>query len=237
MPCRKLWTMDGEDQKAKKHPRDWVEQDEKTPTDGRTARAHRTRQAVAEALLSLIEGGQLRPTSKAIAERAGVSERTIFQHFEDLDTLFRVAADRLGERIVRRMAFVSDEGPLGERIDGYLRELSSLNESMTPIRRASRLHEPFSPVLTSALGSLRENRRRGIRRVFAQEIDRMADRSEQHQAVESIALIASWSSWDNMRHNSGYSIDEAMHVMEFAIRAVLAPRSTSAQSFTPPEPI
>lgn len=225
--------MNTEELAVKKHLRDWVAQEDEMPTDGRTARAHRTRQAVAEALLSLIEEGHLRPTSKAIAERAGVSERTIFQHFEDLDTLFQVAAERLGESIVRRMAFVPDGGPLADRVEGYLRELSALNESMTPIRRASRLHEPFSPRLTQALGSLRENRRRGIRRVFAQELQGMPDDAARDQAVESIALIASWSSWDNMRHNSGYSAADATRVMEFAILGLLNPQPGVK---TPPSP-
>lgn len=205
----------------RKHPRDWVEKDDSTPRDGRSARAHRTRQAVAEALLALIEEGQLRPTSKEIAERAGVSERTIFQHYEDLEKLFRVAADRIGERVVRSMGFVSDEGPLDERIPRYLDELCALNDSMTPVRRAARLHEPYSPVLGEALGALRANRRRGIERVFANELSGLPDEQSRADAVGAISLLASWSSWDNMRHNFGCSVEESRRIMGFGIRAIL----------------
>ena len=52
--------------------------------DGRLARSARTRHAVVDALLDLLGEGDLRPTAARIAERAGVSLRIVFHHFEDL---------------------------------------------------------------------------------------------------------------------------------------------------------
>jgi len=195
--------------------------EDRLPRDGRAARAVRTRQAVADALLALIDEGQLRPTSKCIAKRAGVSERTIFQHFDDLETLFGVAAERIGDRIVRSLGFVPDDGPIEDRLSAYLDELTFMHESMTPIRRASRLHEPFSPVIDCALGKLRRDLRRGIERVFAIELADWPDPGMRHDAVEALALVVTWSSWENMRRNAGMSCQEARRVMALGIRAVL----------------
>ena len=36
------------------------------------------------ALLDLLEAGEMRPTAAQIAQRAGVSLRSVFQHFESL---------------------------------------------------------------------------------------------------------------------------------------------------------
>jgi len=191
------------------------------PRDGREARAERTKKAVADALVELIEDGDLRPTSKAIAERAGVSERTIFQHFADLETLFSVAARRLGERIVRKLEYISAEGPFEERIKIYLDEIVYLHESMTPIRRASRLHEPFSPVLEHALRSWRDELRRGIARVFGQELVEQPEETRR-EIVETLALVATWSSWENMRQHSEMPVDRARSVMARGFRALLA---------------
>ena len=58
------------------------------PRDGRTVRAERTREAVVTALLALLEEGELSPTAERVAERAHVSERSIFQHFGDREALF-----------------------------------------------------------------------------------------------------------------------------------------------------
>jgi AcrR family transcriptional regulator len=214
-----------EDPKPKRRSR--VSGEEPPPRDGRAARAQRTRRAVADALLKLIEEGDLRPTSKAIAERAGVSERTIFQHFEDLETLFSVAASRVGDRIVRNLDYISADGPFDDRLKAYLDELTYLHEAMTPVRRASRLHEPFSPVLDGALGWWRETLRRGIERVFVNELGRWSG-DDRRDVVEALALIVTWSSWENMRRHSGFSKERARHVMELSFRSVLGRPPVSA---------
>jgi hypothetical protein len=42
------------------------------PLDGRSARALRTREAIVDACIGLVEEGELRPTAPRVAERAGV---------------------------------------------------------------------------------------------------------------------------------------------------------------------
>ena len=72
--------------------------------DGRAARRERTRMAIVEALRSLLDAGDLRPTTEAIAARAGVSERSIFQHFPDREMLLFAIAEHQRERIRRPRA-------------------------------------------------------------------------------------------------------------------------------------
>src|SRR3954447_22420453 len=62
--------------------------------DGRSARAQRTRDSVVDAVLDLVATGQTRPTAREIADAAGISVRSVYVHFDDLDDLFRAAADR-----------------------------------------------------------------------------------------------------------------------------------------------
>ncbi|MEE3328999.1 MAG: TetR/AcrR family transcriptional regulator [Myxococcota bacterium] len=196
------------------------EPDEAPPRDGRAARALRTRQAVADALLRLLEEGELRPTSRMIAEKAGVSERTIFQHFEDLETLFCVSASRLGDRVFRNLDFISSDGPFEQRLKAYLDELVYLHETVSPVRKASRLHESFSPVLDRSLRSWREALRKGIDLVFVGVLRRLPE--DKRPAVrEGLALIATWSSWENMRTHSGLSLEEARSVLEVNFRLML----------------
>jgi AcrR family transcriptional regulator len=193
---------------------------EEVPRDGRAARALRTRQAVADALLDLIDGGELRPTSKSIAERAGVSERTIFQHFEDLETLFSAAAERVGDRIVRSTRYVAAEGPFEDRLESYVSELAFLHEAMTPVRRASRLHAPFSPAVGQMLEWWRGLLRKGIERVFKTELDDWVG-EERRDVLESLALIVTWSSWENMRQYSDFSTLRARRVLKQSFRSLL----------------
>ena len=53
-----------------------------------------------DALLELLDEGDVRPTAERIAERAGVSERSVFQHFADREALFQAVAARQYERVV-----------------------------------------------------------------------------------------------------------------------------------------
>ena len=53
--------------------------------DGRTARGERTRKAIVEALLALLAEGDQRAAPERIVERAGVSLRTLWTNFKDLE--------------------------------------------------------------------------------------------------------------------------------------------------------
>jgi len=205
------------------------------PQDGRAARALRTHQAVADALLDLIAEGDLQPTSKSIAERAGVSARTIFQHFEDLESLFSVAAGRVGDRIMRNLRSITPDGSFESKLGKYLDELRYMHETMTSVRRASRLHEPFSPTVREGLGTWRKNLREGIDKVFGPEIDRVSD-GDRRAVLEALALVASWSSWENMRDHSGFSADEAHATIVLGFRRILEqPSSPPAGAADPAE--
>ena len=46
------------------------------PTDGRTLRSLRTREAIVDATIALLEQGDLRPTAPRVADQAGVSVRS-----------------------------------------------------------------------------------------------------------------------------------------------------------------
>ena len=57
--------------------------------DGRRQRSQRSREKILRAYWELMLGGDMDPSAAAIAEHAGVGLRSVFRHFEDLDTLLR----------------------------------------------------------------------------------------------------------------------------------------------------
>src|SRR5439155_27204654 len=93
-----------------------------SPPDGRSAAAARTRDAVVEALLSPLDDGNFRPTARQVAERAGVSLRSVYVHFDDLEDLFTAAAHNHVERMRDLVESVPAEGPLESRLDAFLRQ-------------------------------------------------------------------------------------------------------------------
>ena len=56
--------------------------------DGRVQRSARSRQKIIQALLQLVESGIYIPTAQQVADEAGISIRTVFRHFEDMESLY-----------------------------------------------------------------------------------------------------------------------------------------------------
>ena len=58
-------------------------------SDGRLKRSVATRKKILQALTALTYEGVLSPTAEQVAMRADVGLRTVFRHFDDMDSLYR----------------------------------------------------------------------------------------------------------------------------------------------------
>ncbi|MGI9579195.1 MAG: TetR/AcrR family transcriptional regulator, partial [Microthrixaceae bacterium] len=105
------------------------------PMDGRSLRSVRTRRAVVEAFIDLLNDGVEQPTSQQVADRSGVSPSTIFRLFEDLDGMYAEALSVQTERIAHLLVDLSDAGTLAERIGELVRVRARLYEEVTPVLR------------------------------------------------------------------------------------------------------
>lgn len=82
--------------------------------DGRRLRAERGRSAVVQATFDLIqEGGN--PTIAEIADRAGISERTVFRYFPDRDTLMAAVASEVVPLVAPLLEATRPDGDLATR--------------------------------------------------------------------------------------------------------------------------
>jgi hypothetical protein len=59
-----------------------------TKLDGRLLRSERSRQLIIAAMIELVGEGNLIPTAQQVAERADVGIRSVFRHFDDMDSIF-----------------------------------------------------------------------------------------------------------------------------------------------------
>ena len=139
--------------------------------DGRTVRGERTREALVESLLALLDGGELRPTAAQIAEGAGVSERSVFQHFPDREALFEAVAREQYERVMPTLTPVDASLALGERIDALVAQRCRMFEQVKGVRRAALLMEPESDVVAGWLASTRSAGVAELERVFRRELE------------------------------------------------------------------
>jgi TetR/AcrR family transcriptional regulator, regulator of autoinduction and epiphytic fitness len=197
----------------------------KTVRDGRTVRAERTRQALVDALLALLYEGQLRPTAEQIAERAGVSERSLFQHFADREVLYQAVAVQQYERHIGPTLEPIDVSlPLEERIDAFVEQRARLLETVTPVRRAALLLEPDSEVVAGWLQSFRRQKAREVERVFRAELDRLGP-PERGVLLAALAAASAWTFWESLRAHQRLSVDRSRAAMRATLAALLARQS------------
>jgi TetR/AcrR family transcriptional regulator, regulator of autoinduction and epiphytic fitness len=190
--------------------------------DGRVARSQRTFAAVVDAFLDLLEEGDLRPTAARVADRAGVSRRSVYVHFRDLDTLFAAAAQRHFElRLVPLLSYEPLPGPLQERIAAFVDLKAARMERVTPVRRAAMVHEPFSREVAAQLRTARDRAAAEIEHVFAPELDALpGDRRD--MVAAALVVAGTWPAWDTLRRGRGLSVDAAKGVLSHLLGSLLA---------------
>lgn len=189
--------------------------------DGRLARSTRTRLAVVDALLDLLGEGDLRPTAARIAERAGVSLRLVFHHFDDLEAIYSELADRQAERVEPLTTPISVALPLPRRIEKFCAQRGRLLETLSPVRRSAVLMEPFQPALAKRLKHARDLMRAAAIAAFAAELSELSA-DERRATTAALDVVTSWVAWEQMRRHQGLSETEARGVMATTIRALIA---------------
>jgi AcrR family transcriptional regulator len=185
--------------------------------DGRVQRGQRTRAAIVDALLSLLERGEGQPTAREVAETAGVSLRSVFQHFADMESLYASCVERQFARLEELRAPVDPEGPFVRRAQHFVAQRAHLYERIAPVRRAALTLAPNSPVIRNGLASATTEHRNAVAVTFAPELDH-GDRRERLAAVE---MTTCFDAWDHLRRVQRLSVAASERVVVRLVRGVL----------------
>lgn len=168
-------------------------------TDGRRAARERNRLAVVDALLDLYAEGNLRPDAQEVAERSGVSRRSVFRYFDDRDDLDRTAIDRQQERVWHLVEIPAvGEGPLDDRIARIAEQRVALFRDLRPAARVARLRAPFYPVIAAQLEQSRQLYALQIELQFAPELNAMAP-TRRAETLAAADAACSFETYDFLR--------------------------------------
>ena len=177
-------------------------------TDGRAARSAKTRDAIADALLDLLAEGELRPTAREIAARADVSLRSVYVHFDDLEDLFCVAAQRHFTRIQPMLTPAPATGSLPERARALVLQRTRLYAKAGAVGRATQLHAAFSPTLARILRDARTLARADLERVFATEL-RDLDDEQRTNTLALLDVLTGPDAWSTLRERHELTVETA----------------------------
>jgi AcrR family transcriptional regulator len=188
-------------------------------TDGRLVRGLRTRRRVAEALVMLLVEGNPEPTAREVAERAGVSLRLVFHHFDDMEDLYREVCLLQFERHWHDLPGVPPTLARPWRIERMLRQRSALFEDVGPVRRAGRRREDRSEGIRLVIEETNRRMRQETADTFAPELT--AAGAGRVELLDSLDLLLSFETWDRLRRTQGLTPPAARRVLHRLLTAAL----------------
>lgn len=184
--------------------------------DGRRLRSDRSRQAIIDAGLALIDEGVLVPTAQQISERAGVGIRSFFRHFTDMETLF-ATADEQGRAGYEAPFIGGDrEGTLEERLqhaverhaDGYEAQRNVILSAAAQRWRYEIMRKNYARY------------QRGLRKDLDDWLPEL--KSLPAQEREAIDAVASPEMWLRLRDHQGLSKKAAIETVVTMISRLMA---------------
>ncbi len=190
--------------------------------DGRRLRRDRNRDAVVDAMLELYRDGILAPSSDEIAERAGLSPRSLFRYFDDLDDLVRAAITRQHDRVRPALQItVTVDASFQDRVRALVEQRLRLFDAISSVGVVSRLRAPFQPLIATELAQARSSLRGQIQRLFAAELAEIG--SAAVGVLAAVDVICSFEGYQLMRQDQRLSRAGTAAALGEAISRLLTP--------------
>lgn len=189
--------------------------------DGRHARRDRNRYAVVDAYFALVREGNPRPSIAEVADRSGVSHRSVFRYFADKDELARTSIERQLEFARPLVALgVKADAPLDERIDTYVGRRLALFEAIAPVARLSRSLAATQQIVADELETTRAFLREQLHRLFQPEID-ACPASEREHLRAALDVFTSFEVADLLRLDHGRSLTDTAAAWRWTLHRLL----------------
>lgn len=184
-------------------------------TDGRRERSKSSRAKIVAAMLTLVERGDVSPSAARVADHAGVGLRTVFRHFDDMDSLYREMSEVIEGRVAPMLArpFASD------RWLDRMRELATrrpeIFEAILPFRISANLKRYQSAFLMADYIRLLKMERWLIETHLPDAVKAAVI------GVESLHVALSFQSWRLLRHDQQLPADQAQMVVAHMVDCIL----------------
>jgi AcrR family transcriptional regulator len=186
--------------------------------DGRRLRREQNRESVLDALIALHGDGVYEPSANEIAERAGLSPRSLFRYFDDVDDLNRAAIERqLVEARPLLDIGVQADAPTAEKVERLVAARVRLFEAVAPAMRATRACAHRHHVVAAQLHDARVFMRNQVAHLFAAELDGRRD-----VLLPALDALCSFETYELLRRDQGLSRAKTTAALEHAVTVLLS---------------
>jgi AcrR family transcriptional regulator len=184
--------------------------------DGRRRRSERSKQAIIDAVVEMINEGELFPTAALVSQRAGVGLRTVFRHFSDMNTLFTLFNE---DRRPHYRAMFEEGGDRTGALEKRIVALAEFRavrwEDLTAVMR-------FSVAQRRRYKALADNYADYQHGLLEDLKTWLPELSQQEPVIlEAVVGVCSFEYWDRLRDLQGLSVEEATGVVILCLRRLL----------------
>jgi AcrR family transcriptional regulator len=184
--------------------------------DGRRRRGNTSRARIVDALLQLISEGTLTPGAARVAELAGVSLRTVFRHFDEMETLYKEIAGSIQKRVhptlFRPYRSETWKGRLLEMIDRRI----DLYESILPFKLSGDLRRYQSEFLSNDYEQHLRLEKMSMETVLPKHL------ADDNVLLHALLAVTGFQGWRILRKDQNLDKEDARAAVVRTVEALLA---------------
>ncbi len=180
-------------------------------TDGRRQRSEASRGRIVQAMLELISAGDVSPSAEDVAKHAGVGLRSVFRHFDNMESLYREIDSLITAEVIPIVERPLAPGSWEEQLQEVLDKRVRIFERIMPFKIAADVHRYNSSFLEERMNFFARMQREALLGLLP------GDRRKQPEFVDSFDLVLSFDTWRRLRKEQQLSTAKARRVLEFLV--------------------
>lgn len=184
--------------------------------DGRRRRGNTSRARIVEAMLKLVREGNLAPGAAKVAELAGVSLRTVFRHFEEMDSLYREMGETIRASVLPALFRPYASTDWRQRLVELLDRRIKVFEFIMPFKISGELRRYQSEYIAKDADQHLNLEKMSMESVLPREL------ADDTVLLHALLAATGFQSWRILRQDLGLDINDARAAMVRSVDALLA---------------
>ncbi len=164
-------------------------------------------------MLELVSEGVLSPSAESVAARAGVGLRSVFRHFNDMDSLYLEMSGAIEAQVAQAVSTPFAPGSWSDQLKEMVERRVATFERLSPFLRAASVSRHRSTALDHDYRRLTAISRENLRRVLAT--------AQREDVLEALDLVLSFEVWTRLRNDQHLTLADTKTVIHKLVTAVL----------------
>ena len=175
--------------------------------DGRRRRSETSRKAIVAAMLALVREGNVSPGAEEVAARGKVGLRTVFRHFENMESLYREMNEAMEAEVLPLADKPFASASWRANLDELVARRAEIFERIMPLKIASDVHRHRSAFLNAQMTRLVRVQRAALVALLPRRV------GGKPETLEALDLILSFDSWRRLRQDQKLTIKRAQQIV------------------------